>query len=117
MALGWVCVTCKSARKLEIAENVGFVVCGLPAKFQAISSFKCVNVTCLSYGVPDEALRTALEPFGHIKLIKHEQYSNVYTGVRNILMDITSPIPARLRIAGHCGVQYTIRGRRKLFFM
>ena len=82
MAPGRVRITCKSARKLEIAENFGFVVCGLPAEFKPVSSFKWVNITRLSYGVSEEAIRTTLEPFGQAKLIKNEQYSTVYTGVR-----------------------------------
>ncbi len=115
MAPGRVRITCKSARKLEIAENFGFVVRGLPATFKPISSFKWVNITRLSYGVPEEAIRAALEPFGQIRLIKSEQYSNVYTGVRNVLMNIASNIPARLRIANHwCAVHY--KGQKKICF-
>ena len=115
MAPGRVRITCKSARKLEIAENFGFVVRGLPATFKPISSFKWVNITRLSYGVPEEAIRAVLEPFGEIRLIKSEQYSNVYTGVRNVLMNIASDIPARLRIANHwCAVHY--KGQKKICF-
>ncbi len=74
-----------SSRKLEIAKHFGFMVLGLPVEFVPVSTFRWVNITCLSYGVPDEDIREALRPYGRIKLIKHEQYQGVYTGVRNCL--------------------------------
>ena len=115
IAPGRIRVTCKSSRKLEIAEHVGFVVRGLPVEFVPVSTFRWVNITRLSYGVPDEDIREALRPYGRIKLIKHEQYQGVYTGVRNCLMEISQEIPARLRISGHwCFVHY--RGQKKLCF-
>jgi hypothetical protein len=45
--------------------------------------------------------------YGPIKLIRNEQYSRVYTGVRNILMEVINDISTRVRIAGHwCTVHY-----------
>jgi hypothetical protein len=115
MAPGRVRITCKSSRKLEVVEHTGFLVRGLPVEFKPISTFKWVNITRLSYGVPDEEINQVLSPYGRIRLIKHEQYSRVYTGVRNILMEITKDIPARLRIAGHwCFVHY--KGQKRLCF-
>ncbi len=115
MAPGRFCVTCKSVRKLEAAENYGYVVRGLPVTFKPVSLYKWVNVTRLSYGVPDDEISKTLSPYGNIRLIKSEQYSRVNTGVRNVLMEITSAIPARIRIAGHwCAIYY--KGQKKLCF-
>jgi hypothetical protein len=77
-------VTCKSSRKLAIVEALDFTVPGLPVAFQSVSVYKWVNLTCLSYGVPDEEISKVLSHYGQIKQVKQEQYSHVYTGVRNI---------------------------------
>jgi hypothetical protein len=115
MAPGRFRLTCKSARKLEVAEWMGFLECGCPVEFRPISTFKWVNITRLSYGIPEVEISRTLEPFGRIKLIKSEQYSNVYTGVRNVLMEVQRDIPARIRIAGHwCFIHY--KGQKKLCF-
>jgi hypothetical protein len=100
---------------LEAAENFSYTVRGWPVVFKPISSFKWVNVTKLSYGVPDEAISAALGPFGPIKLIKSEQYLHVYTGVRNVLMEVARDIPVRFRIAGHwCSIYY--KGQKRPCF-
>lgn len=108
-------ITCKSARKLTAVMNTDFFVRGYPVQFENISPFTWVNVTRLSYGVPEAEITRVLSPYGEIKLFKHEQYSNVYTGVRNVLIRITTNIPARLRIAGHwCVIRY--KGQRQVCF-
>ena len=115
MAPGRFRLTCKSSRKLEAAEQMGLLVCGWPVEFRPISTFKWVNITRLSYGIPEVEISRTLEPYGRIKIIKSEQYSNVYTGVRNVLMEVRHDIPARIRIAGHwCFVHY--KGQKKLCF-
>ena len=84
-------------------------------EFRPISTFKWVNTTRLSYGIPEVEISRSLEPFGRIKIIKSEQYSNVYTGVRNVLMEVHRDIPDRIRIAGHwCFIHY--KGQKKLCF-
>jgi hypothetical protein len=115
MAPGRYRVTFKSARKLEVAENFGFTVRGFPVTFKPVSLFKWVNITRLSYGVPDEEISKVLSVYGPIKLIKSEQYLNIYTGVRNVLMDVRNEITARLRIAGHwCMLYY--KGQKRVCF-
>ena len=108
-------LTCKSSRKLVIVEEAGFTVRGLPITFRSISSLTWVNVSRLSFGVPEEAVHSAFEPYGTIKLIKSEQYAHLYTGVRHLLMDIHADICTRLWIAGHyCVVHY--KGQKKICF-
>ncbi len=108
-------VTCKSSRKLEIFESTGFLVRGTPVDFKPLSTFKWVHISRLSYGIPEEAVRQALAPYGAIRLFKLEQYSNVYTGVRQVLMEIQKDIPARLQVAGHhCVVHY--KGQKRICF-
>ena len=108
-------VTCKSSRKLEIFVSTGFLVRGTPVEFKPLSTFKWVNISRLSYGIPEEAVRQALAPYGNIRLFKLEQYSNVYTGVRQVLMEILKDIPARLQVAGHhCVVHY--KGQKRICF-
>ena len=115
MAPGRFRVTFKSSRKMEVAENSGLHVRGLPVDFVPVSQFKWVNVTRLSYGIPDEEIRKVLEAYGTIRLIKSEVYSLIYTGVRHVLMEVRENIPSRLKIAGHwCFVHY--RGQKRVCF-
>lgn len=60
-----------------------------------------MNITHLSYRVPDDAICAVLSAYGTIKLIKSETYATMYTGIRNVLMEIRTKIPSRLRIANH----------------
>ena len=100
-------VTCKSTRKLAAVESATYFIRGHPVTFQAVSQYKWVNITRLSYGVPDDAIRAVLSAYGTIKLIKSETYATMYTGIRNVLMEIKTEIPSRLRIANHwCALYY-----------
>ena len=115
MAPGRFRVTFKSARKMEIAKNSGLVVRGFPVEFKSVSPYKWVNITRLSYGIPEVAIQEVLSPYGKIRLVKSEVYSNIYTGVRQVLMEITKDIPTRVNIAGHwCFVHY--RGQKRTCF-
>ena len=108
-------VTFKSARKMEIAMNTGLIVRGFPVEFKSVSPYKWVNITRLSYGIPDVAIQELLSPYGRIRQVKSEVYSNIYTGVRHVLMEIRKGIPTRLHIAGHwCFVHY--RGQKRTCF-
>ncbi len=115
MAPGRYRVTFKSHRKMEVAEHTGLTVRGLPVDFRPVSRYTWVNVTRLSYGVPDTEIAKVLEPYGSIRKMSSEVYSNIYTGVRHVLMDISQAIPFRLRIAGHwCFVHY--KGQKRVCF-
>lgn len=89
---------------------------GQPVEFRTVSPFTWVHVSRLSYGIPDEAVTSALAPFsGGIKTISQAVHKGIYTGERNILMKITSNIPGRLRISGHwCAVRYS--GQKQVCF-
>ena len=115
MAPGRFRVTFKSARKMEIAKNSGLIVRGYPVEFKSVLPYKWVNITRLSYGIPEVAIQEVLSPYGKIRLVKSELYSNIYTGVRQVLMEITEDIPTRVNIAGHwCFVHY--RGQKRTCF-
>jgi hypothetical protein len=64
-------------------------------------------LTRLSYGVPNEAIVEALRPYGKVLHIKMDSYQGVYVGVRNVLMEITVPIPSSIKVADHyCNIFY-----------
>ena len=99
-------MTC-TPRALEEVQNLGFDYHGQHVVFRPCRTAKWVNVTRLSYGIPNHALTSALSPFGKILHVKMDIYQGVYVGVRNILMEITNPIPSSLQIAGHwCNIFY-----------
>ena len=56
MAAGRFRVTFRSSSKMEAAEHSGLVVWGFPVEFVLVSQYKWVNVTRLSYGIPDEEI-------------------------------------------------------------
>ena len=115
MAPGTFRVTFKSARKMEIAKKSGLIVRGFPVEFKSVSPCKWVNITRISYGIPEVAIQEVLRPYGKIRLVKSEVYSSIYTGVRQVLMEITKDIPTRVNIAGHwCFVHY--RGQTRPSF-
>ena len=102
-------LTFNNAGQMQAFSNQDFFVHGKPVEFRSVSPFTWVYISRLSYGIPDEAITRALSPYsGGIKTIKSVLHEKIYTGEHNVLMKITSNIPARLRIAGHwCVVKYS----------
>ena len=100
-------VTCRTTRALEDVCNLGLEFQNSPVVIKPCRSAKWVNVTRLSYGVPNDVILEALRPYGKIHTVKMDVYQGVYVGVRNVLMDISVPIPSSLRIAEHwCNIFY-----------
>ena len=54
-------LTFRSSRKLASAEQAGLIIRGLPVTFQPVSSLKWVNISRLSYGVPEDQVHLALQ--------------------------------------------------------
>lgn len=101
-------VTCKTARAAEELNHSGLTFRGSPITICPCVHGKWIHLTRLSYGVPQESITEALKPFGTVISVKMDTYRNVYLGVRNVLVDIRSPIPSRLQVAGHwCNVFYS----------
>ena len=100
-------VTCRSPRALEEVQHLGLAFRNREVTFHPCRTAKWVNVTRLSYGIPPEAVQAALSPYGKVINLKMDSYQGVYMGVRNVLMEITTPIPSNIRIADHwCNVFY-----------
>ena len=100
-------MTCKSARAFEEFKNSGVSFRGSLIQIRPCRSAKWVNLTRLSYGIQQEAIVEALRPYGRVLQVKMDQYRGVYVGVRNILMEISQPIPSSIRVAEHwCNVFY-----------
>lgn len=79
-----------------------------PVTFHTCNSAQWVNITKLSYGIPWEAISEALRPFRNVISVKMDTFHNVYIGTRNVLMEISHPIPSRVKIADHwCDVFYS----------
>ena len=100
-------VTCRTPHNLEEVQNLGLTFRSARVTFHPCRTAKWVNVTRLSYGIPNEALQAALSPFGKVLNVKMASYQGVYVGVRNVLMEISTPIPSSLKIGEHwCNVFY-----------
>ena len=91
-------VTCKSARAFEEFKNSGVSFRGSLIQIRPCRSAKWVNLTRLSYGIQQEAIVEALQPYGRVLQVKMDQYRGVYVGVRNILMEISKPIPSSITL-------------------
>ena len=109
-------ITFNNARQMNAFSTQDLFIHGKPVEFRSVSPFTWVYISRLSYGIPDEAITRALAPYsGGIKSIKSVAHENIYTGEHNVLMKITTNIPARLRIAGHwCVVKYS--GQKQVCF-
>ena len=100
-------VTCKMAMKLEEFCHLGLTFRDNLVVVRPCKTVKWVNLARLSYGISNEPLHQALQPYGKILHIKIDQYQGMYVGVRNILLEISAPIPSSLRVAGYwCNIFY-----------
>ena len=100
-------ITCHCALAMEEFCHSGLTFRDASIVMRPCKSAKWVNITCLSYGVSAEVITAALKPFGKVLQVKMDSYHNVYVGIRNVLIEITQPIPSRLLIAGHwCNAFY-----------
>ena len=108
-------VTFISSQHLEDYIHKGITFRGFPVEIKPISTKKWVRVHRLAYGIPNDAVIWALGSYGEITKIQNEDYRGANVGIRNVLMEITSPIPSQLRIRGHlCLISY--RGQRRTCF-
>ena len=100
-------VTCRNSRALEQVSHLGLSFRNTPVVFRPCRSAKWVNITRLSYGIPEQAIIDALTPYGKVLTVKMDTYQGVYIGVRNVLIEITTPIPSSIRVADHwCNAFY-----------
>ena len=100
-------ITCRTSHAMEEFCHSGLAFRDSPIVIRPCKSAKWVNLTRLSYGVPAEVVSEALQPYGKVIQVKMDSYHGVHVGIRNILMEITTPIPSRLQVAGHwCNIFY-----------
>ena len=78
LLLPWkVRVTCRTPFKLEEVGHLGLTFRESPVTIRPCRAAKWVNVTRLSYGVPNEALETVLSPYGKVLQVKMDLYKGV----------------------------------------
>ena len=100
-------VTCKTPLAMEEFCHSGLCFRSSPVTIRPCQSAKWVTISRLSYGILEDVVKAALEPYGKIIQFKMDSYRDVYIGTRTVLMDLAKPIPSRLLIAGHwCNVNY-----------
>ena len=94
-------ITCRTALNMEEVCHFGLTFRDVRLTFNPVRTAKWVNITRLSYGIPNEAIADALKPYGKVIQIKMDSFRGVYVGVRQVLMELSKPIPSRLTIAAH----------------
>ena len=100
-------VTCRTPFELEEVGLLGLTFWQSPVTIRPCWAAKWVNVTQLSYGVPNEAPETVSKPYGKVLQVKMAMYKGVYDGICHVLMEVATPIPSTLRVAEHwCNVFY-----------
>ena len=67
-------VTCRSMRALEDVCHLGLEFRNSPVTIKPCRSAKWVNITRLSYGVPNDAIIEAPRPFGKLHTVKIDVY-------------------------------------------
>ena len=85
-------VTFRSPRALEEAQNLGLAFRNQPVVLHPCRTAKWVNMTQLSYGVPDKALQDALTPFGRVLQVKMDIYKNVYVVLAPAWQDLVHQV-------------------------
>ncbi|CAB4003789.1 zinc finger CCHC domain-containing 3-like [Paramuricea clavata] len=86
---------------MEEVCHLGLTFRDVCLTFNPVRTAKWVNITRLSYGIPNEAIADALNPYGKVIQIKMDSFHGVYVGVRQVLMELSKPIPSRFTIAAH----------------
>jgi hypothetical protein len=86
---------------MEEVCHLGLTFRDVRLKFNPVRTAKWVNITRLSYGIPNEAIADALKPYGKVIQIKMDSFHGVYFGVRQVLVELSKPIPSRLTIAAY----------------
>ena len=108
-------VTFCSPNHMEDIINQGISFRGHPVEISPVTTKKWVTVLRLAYGIPDAEVAYALSQYGEVVKVKSETHMAVNSGVRSVLMDITTPIPSQMRIRGHmCLIFY--RGQTRTCF-
>ena len=100
-------VTCRTPRAMEEFWHSGLTYNSQALVIRPCKSAKWVSVSRLGYGIPDEVIRESLHRYGPVIQVKMDSYRGLYIGTHHVLMDISSPIPSRILIAGHwCHIFY-----------
>ena len=85
----------------------GYYYPGHPITMTPISTKKWVRVSRVPYRIQLASVQQALDPYGDYFITRRESLNNVSTGEVSVLMNIRSPIPSKLQIAGRpCIVWY-----------
>ena len=58
-------ITCHTALKMEEVCHLGLTFRDVRITFNPVRTTKWVNITRLSYGIPNEAIADALKPYGN----------------------------------------------------
>ena len=85
-------VTCRNSRALKQVSHLGLSFRNSPVVFHPCRLVKWVNITRLSYGIPEQAIIDVLTPYGKVLNIKMDTYQGVYISVRNVLIKIRGPV-------------------------
>ncbi|CAB3994158.1 zinc finger CCHC domain-containing 3-like [Paramuricea clavata] len=94
-------ITCRTALNMEEVCHLGLTFRDVRLTFNPVRTAKWANITRLSYGILNKAIADALKPYGKVIQNKIYSFHGVYVGVRQVLMDLSKPIPSRLTIAAH----------------
>ena len=93
-------ITFASPDRMEDIIHRGITIRGHPVKITPITTKKWVRVSRVPFGIPLASVQQALHPYGDYFVTKHETLNNVPTGEISVLMNIKSPIPSKLSVAG-----------------
>ena len=92
---------CRDSPRLKLKPSLILLGATSLAIFRHFSRPLSSCVTRLSYRVPNEAIGAALSPFGKILTIRMSICKGACVGMRNVLMEITTPIPSSFRVVDH----------------
>ena len=109
------CLTFVDKPRMEETMNLGLEFRGHLVSLTPLHSKTWITVSRVQFGVPWEAVKAALIPYGSIDRSRRESLNNVSTGSISVLMQLTSPIPSKLTVVSRtCFVFY--RGQPRTCF-
>ena len=101
------CLTFSDKPRMEETVNLGLEFRGNPIIITPLHSKIWITVSRVQFGVPWDAVKDALSPYGPIDRARRETLNNVSTGTISVLMLVTRPIPSKITVAGRtCFIFY-----------
>ena len=102
-------VHCYSRKHTEWLSASGLTFLTHLIAFKPAANTQWVKLTCVRYGITENAIKSRLSEFGTVLKIRHEKIRGIGISVNSVKIDLKKPIPSCITIA-QCPVNVFYRG-------